>query len=976
MPRYLEIKFMNWKTLFCKQFLFWLVLFLASIPNDSLAQNPTFYKIGEAELETEDVYSMCSTSDNALYIGVENGMMKYENESFKYLSFQKEFNNHSLFHVIRNSHDEVFCLDLKGRVFQAVQDSLILIFKLENEFLNTLPQLICGPDDNLYLSTKKIYKISTKGVLLQVLDIESKLHPLKDRSFFYFDNNGVVHVTKNGAFHYDSKIYHVHDVNYTKLVYKLKQWLFESDRSHINKIPDVEHLRVEKTVENYQYCYQVDTSRFFILNHIQGVSEIEIDRDRVLLDNRIFKDHFISSYCSSDNGIHYFGTFKQGIIVAPNIQFKSVTSNFIPKSILDFSINAKDEIYVSLRNKGIYKITDKSPKLIEKSTRYTFSKLIYADSLNYENEFHGKDQMFYKTNRTGALKDLAVINKDNGIMLCNSGLNLLAKEDTFLNQKWLKKKNFYFYDKLRGRNLAVEFDQKSQKLFVANQYDLYLIERGKDPYGIKWKNKQISASDILFKNDTLWISDFNKGILSLINGQVALEFNTENGLFSNLVTQISKFKNRLYVIAAGKLQIIDLDSRSVIPVSNNLGVIGRVNKIQIQNENLWILADNSNILSIPIDKLPSNILPIQLQIKSIRNNEEELADFSYRKFNKTENKFLFNFDLSNFSTNEETKLCYKLNGLDEQYHCVPFSNEGVEYKSLPPGNYVFKAYCQYGSMNSNEIAYTFRVKQSFWLSTRFILSFIAGALTFIYYFLKIRMRVQDQRAEQKYREHQTNLELMESKLVALRSQMNPHFIFNSLNAIQDLILKKNTLFAYDYIVLFSQLTRSTLQFSTKEFISLGKEIEFLTIYLKLEKLRFSDDFTYSIEANGVDNFQVPTLIIQPFIENALKHGLRHKSGNKELVVKFTEEKDNLRCIIRDNGIGQEEALKIKKRQGKSQKSFAIESIQDRLRILSKKHNQIYSFEMIDLKHNGKSCGTEVRLYIPKKINSNFEILDN
>lgn len=964
MLRYQEIKFMNWKMHYGSKSFVCLILCIAFTITSAFAQNPTYYKIGETELESEDVYSICSNSDNVLYLGVENGLIKYENQTFRYLSFQKEFNNHSLFHVTRNSKDEIFCIDLKGRIFKAQQDSLIHIFSLDHEYINTLPQLICGPDDNLYLASEKIYKISSEGALLEIFDHYSKLHPLKDKSFFFFDSTGIVHISKNDVNHYDATIYHDKDIKYAQTVYLAKRWLSSPNRSVSDKFPTVEGISIEESIQNYDYCYQLDTNRLYVLNHVQGVSEIIIGEDEISLESRFFEDYFISSYCSADNGTKYFGTFKQGIIVVPNSQIKTYSSKLQPKSILDLEVNSDDEIYVSLRNKGLFKLTNKGPKLIEKSTRFSFSKIIYADSLSYSDAIHGKDKMFYKTNYTGALKDLEVINREVGIMLCNSGLNLLGSQDTFLQQQWIKKRSLHFYDKLRGRNLAVEFDEKNQKLYVANQYDLYLIGRGIEPKGIKYNSKPIVASELLFCNDTLWITDFQKGVLSLVDGRVKQEFSTNNGLYSNIATQLLKHDNKLFVITSGRLQVIDLPTRKIIPISQNFGVLGKVNKIIIRNHNLWILVDNSEILSIPIKKLPHTISPISLRIKSIFNNETEVPSFDKNKFSKSENKFLFILDLYNHSHIDEAILCYRLVGLDDSYKCVPFTNKGIEYKSLPPGKYTFKAYSKFGSISSNEVRYVFHVRQAFWLSTSFILSVIALSLGFIYWFLKVRMKIQDRRTEQKYREHLINLELMESKLTALRSQMNPHFIFNSLNAIQDLILKKDSLLAYDYIVLFSQLTRSTLHFSTKEYIPLKKEIEFLSIYLKLEKLRFNDDFLYKIESDQTSDILVPSLIIQPFIENALNHGLRNKIGSKLLEVIFTQEKNELKCIIRDNGIGQKEALKIKMRQGDYQHSFALQSIKDRLRILSKRHNQIYSYEIIDLSNEGKSCGTEVRLHIP------------
>jgi len=124
-------------------------------------------------------------------------------------------------------------------------------------------------------------------------------------------------------------------------------------------------------------------------------------------------------------------------------------------------------------------------------------------------------------------------------------------------------------------------------------------------------------------------------------------------------------------------------------------------------------------------------------------------------------------------------------------------------------------------------------------------------------------------------------ELIAINLTALRSQMNPHFIFNALNSIQDLVLKEDTEASYDSIVLFAELIRNTLNYSNQDFISIEKELDFLKVYLQLEKLRFGSDFNYTISFNSTENIDVPSLLIQPFIENALVHGLMHKDGKKK-----------------------------------------------------------------------------------------------
>ncbi|WP_438422708.1 sensor histidine kinase [Aquimarina macrocephali] len=206
-------------------------------------------------------------------------------------------------------------------------------------------------------------------------------------------------------------------------------------------------------------------------------------------------------------------------------------------------------------------------------------------------------------------------------------------------------------------------------------------------------------------------------------------------------------------------------------------------------------------------------------------------------------------------------------------------------------------------------------------------------------------------------------ELAFLQLKSLKSQMNPHFIFNSLNSIQDLILQQNTDASYDYIVLFAQLVRNTLNYSNKDFIAIDKELEFLEVYLQLEKLRFEDDFTFSIEHTNTEGLLVPSLIVQPFIENALIHGLLHKTGKKQLTIDFTFT-DHLLCTIIDNGIGRKESKKIQERQGGHHESFALEAIQQRLEIIKEQYGTAVGYQVFDLYDNGHATGTKVEIRMP------------
>ena len=204
-----------------------------------------------------------------------------------------------------------------------------------------------------------------------------------------------------------------------------------------------------------------------------------------------------------------------------------------------------------------------------------------------------------------------------------------------------------------------------------------------------------------------------------------------------------------------------------------------------------------------------------------------------------------------------------------------------------------------------------------------------------------------------------------SELKAIRSQMNPHFIFNALNSIQDLVLKGNIENSYSYITMFSNLVRQMLTYSENEFIEFEQEIKLLELYLSLEKLRFKKDFTYEIAVNNVEDIMLPPFLVQPFIENSLVHGLLHREGEKKLKIAF-ELKEDLICTIEDNGVGRDKSKAIKQRQQAGHDSFSGKAILKRFEILSNVFNGKFGYTYHDLYENDEPSGTRIVLVIPVK----------
>ena len=211
--------------------------------------------------------------------------------------------------------------------------------------------------------------------------------------------------------------------------------------------------------------------------------------------------------------------------------------------------------------------------------------------------------------------------------------------------------------------------------------------------------------------------------------------------------------------------------------------------------------------------------------------------------------------------------------------------------------------------------------------------------------------------------------MTEVEMQALRAQMNPHFIFNCLNSINRYIVKSDQTTASLYLTKFAKLIRLILDNSNSKNVLLTNELEALKLYIEMEALRFDKKFTYEVKVeNGLstDSVEVPPLIIQPYVENAIWHGLLHKETGGHLSVRVSMDGESLlKCVIEDNGVGREKAKELRSKTATSRKSLGMQLTEHRLSLLNKHAELNASIEIIDMSNgHGEASGTKVILQIP------------
>lgn len=326
-----------------------------------------------------------------------------------------------------------------------------------------------------------------------------------------------------------------------------------------------------------------------------------------------------------------------------------------------------------------------------------------------------------------------------------------------------------------------------------------------------------------------------------------------------------------------------------------------------------------------------------------------------------QNFFSFEFSALNYTDPAKNRYAYKLEGVDKDW---VYSNtrRSADYTDVAPGTYIFrvKGSNNEGLWNNEGTAIKVVIAPPWWRTWWAWSLYIFCAVTVLLVIDRQR------RARLIEKERQRNL-ARELEMQALRAQMNPHFIFNSLTSINKFVLKNETDAASDYLTKFSRLIRMVLNNSKLSLISLEDELEMLRLYLEMEKLRFKESFVYCFEIDRkVDTagIFIPPLLFQPFVENAIWHGLMHKQGRGRLDIRLRVERNVLICTISDDGVGRSFAKASTSKSAQKQKSMGIGITKQRLALINGvMEDKTDNFRIQDLYLDGKPAGTRVILKI-------------
>lgn len=467
---------------------------------------------------------------------------------------------------------------------------------------------------------------------------------------------------------------------------------------------------------------------------------------------------------------------------------------------------------------------------------------------------------------------------------------------------------------------------------------------------------------------TIWITTKEEGLYQFISGRLK-PLSRELGLKTDIFFDIAedRYRNIWLGSNSGLIRLAGPASKYAIKYFNTTNGIPANEVLKLATDSQYVyLSTVEGISRLPLSDTGQSCPP-PIYLNAFKVNGKELPkDSGARTFAYNKNNFEFSFDVLAFDLESRAGLWYRIN----QDSFVAQKGNVLKLSNLQRGDYRLEVYglTANGLRSKRPVILSFSVAPPFWKTWWFVLviSLLTGGL--IYIWQEKRTEMIRRKAEEKSRMGKL---ISSYKLLALQAQMNPHFIFNSMNSIQAFILEQKEQDAYQYLSKFSRLIRNVLDHSDKLSIPLDQEISTLKTYIELEQYRFENKFSYELYIAPdihAPEVSLPPMLVQPYVENAIWHGLLNlPQGSKgKLWLSFLREDHLLKILVRDNGIGRVKAA-AKKKQTHTPVAMALTA--KRLQIVHQLWGDAtIKISITDLYDEDQAAsGTLVELYLPLNI---------
>lgn len=941
-------------------------------------------------LASSKVYQVKQDSKGYIWFATSNGVSRFNGYEFENFSMNDGLPDNTVFEIFEDKTGRIWFLPLSnmlsyyynGKIYPYKYNSLIQ----KNLTEQAVKTSFCVNDSGTVffgLHYSGICSITEQGTFTMFPTqnvIENGLivfEPLAN--YFVYANNG------------KSK-------NKSHIEFKTKDF---SKNINLNKeIEDIHAgARIIKSLKNNSIAFSIENS-LFVINKDATYKEHVLDHRIIWLYEDLDGDLWIGNYLG---GVYYVhnGDFKNKICYLKNSSVTGVLQDreggfwfttegnsvyYTPsKKILtydkesgleDSRINClasdKQALYIGLQAGFIHRLSSTGKiesydcsKSADNSYHNDITSL-YCDTLNSELWYSGSknrgiiknginhgycDITFYKLLQTGHNSFWAI--NSHGIF-------------NYIDKTPDRRASFYKRKMKRINAILKKDDNTLLTGAIDGLYEYRLSDHTYNYLGERDPLLKKRIMDLAYTKDgTLVIATKGSGVLIRDNDEIT-QLDITKGLSSNNVFKLLIEDTIIWAATDKGLNKITRHKNGAIEntihifTTNDGLASNEINDIRKFNHNIWVATDkglsffNEDYLTFSLNELPVYITHIA--VNDSNRIIKRTYDLSY-----SENNIKIVFIALSYKHAEKIQYRYRMQGLDTTW--LYTKNREIQYTTLPPGNYKFIVTASNANGTwSKQAEIEFLISIPFWKTWWFLFFLLLCLIGVIFYIVRFIFK---RKQEKKSKGEEINRVLLQLKLKALRAQINPHFIFNVMSSIQHFILFKNNEVAHLYLSKFSKLIRTVLNNSEKNMIPLSEEIKALTLYLDLENMRLEKHFEQEInvdESLDINKIDVPSMLIQPYVENAVKHGILPSRKAGKIKIAITRHQAFLKCTIEDNGVGRAFTVENK---SSDYRSFGTAITKERLAVINELYDNRLSENVTDLYDEHKvPAGTKVEIYIP------------
>ncbi|WP_246124711.1 sensor histidine kinase [Algibacter pacificus] len=948
-----------------------------------LGQNPTHtYLQHISPLPDIEFYDVLEDQQLYIWLAADKGLFRYNGRDYKSFSHPEQKSN-SLFQLTLDKENRVWCNNIYGQLFYAENDSLKLFYDASKLVKGQLaPYEITENYIRLFTvngiydidkTTKKVSKIfegtcisNTNNKQINYSFVINTEEDLKHHRIYKFDNNK------------PSKLF---EITNTKIIdspklFAFNDTVFFTHKSingniiySINKVNDViTKLKTPSKLQN-EIIYgllNLNDLYWFLTN--SGVFIYKFEQETFTFKEQLFSKESVTDIQVDFNNNYWFTTLDNGVFVSPNLHIRHTNLDFTDAKITT-SVGLNNNNFVLGTNNGklLFYNENQLIKTLQLPGKKIIGKLFYDDinaqlivSINAPESFM-VDLKTYKItdvqNRFSVAKTFSKIN-DSTLFYGNYRQSIIYKNPFNKPEKQIIKDS-------RVKESAVLDNQ----LFVSYIDKFY-----------KYNTSSFSSEEILYKSNSLlvnaitksdraiWLATQHNGLLKFENNNLSKpEIQLPKQLHINNIHFNEGF---LWISTDSGLYQYQIKSKNIKSLSTQDGLNTAINDFLVLQDKIIVTLPKAFYTLPKHDGLFKAFKTAKVKIETVRINDRDTLVQPYYNLPYNFNKIGITFNSNGFQSNRHVNYQYRVKQIDTSWQNIPLNTHFVNFNSLASGTYTFELKAKNISAKNSVFAVptTFEIAKPFWETYWFYGLVLLTIFGLIWLYFKWRLQQKEAQRIAEIDKILIDKKITNLRLENLRSQMNPHFIFNALNSIQDYIVSNEKELASSYLVKFSRLIRMYLDYSQQNEITLEEELKALKLYLELEKVRFEEELEYNItidEQLNTKQIKVPSLFIQPYVENALKHGLLHKLTNRQLKVEAKIiQQHKLQITVEDNGIGRAQSEKLK-RPNQQHNPFATKANEERVHLYKNKLKRDITIAIEDLYNETLTAsGTKVVITMP------------